>query len=342
MSDVTNYDGRLEAMAGYCETMYLNIAKVNNAFHDQTEDAYTANLPSNYFDFFGVKKVGGKTVVFNQLVSDAVSSATVNDVTLTNNGDGSYTIDGTASATAIFIMNSNVADASKAGHKIYISALPDSNMQFYVSNEDGTKEVSAQLGAGYIATATTYRGIILRIPSGNTVDNVTFYPQIHDLTLMFGAGNEPTSVSQFEAMRPATYYEYDTGSLLSFGVTEILSKDADDVTLETFSIPEEITTAEGYGWSCPGAYNYIDFDTKKFVQAVGSREYEAGDESDATVITDGINTHYKLDEPLAFDVDLPDEIITKAEAGGTLTFPNQHGDDYRIPVPVEMEYIGVA
>lgn len=37
-----------------------------------------------------------------------------------------------------------------------------------------------------------------------------------DLTLMFGAGNEPTAVAEFESMFPLSYYDYNAGSLLSF------------------------------------------------------------------------------------------------------------------------------
>ena len=75
---------------------------------------------------------------------------------------------------------------------------------------------------------------------------------------------------------------------------------------------------------------------------MGSRAYASGDESDSTVITDGTNTNYELDTPLEFDISdsLPDMEIDVV-ASGSVTFENQHGDDYRIPVPVELEYIGV-
>ena len=38
--------------------------------------------------------------------------------------------------------------------------------------------------------------------------------QLFDLTRMFGAGNEPATVEEFEALYPASYYAYDAGSLL--------------------------------------------------------------------------------------------------------------------------------
>ena len=41
---------------------------------------------------------------------------------------------------------------------------------------------------------------------------------VFDLTLMFGAGNEPATVAEFEALFPEPYYPYDPGSLLSVNV----------------------------------------------------------------------------------------------------------------------------
>lgn len=38
---------------------------------------------------------------------------------------------------------------------------------------------------------------------------------------MFGAGNEPTTVEEFEAMFPEDYYPYNAGEIVSAGVTEV-------------------------------------------------------------------------------------------------------------------------
>ena len=42
-----------------------------------------------------------------------------------------------------------------------------------------------------------------------------------DLTLMFGAGNEPSTVEEFEAMFPLSYYPYNAGTLISNDASEI-------------------------------------------------------------------------------------------------------------------------
>lgn len=71
-----------------------------------------------------------------------------------------------------------------------------------------------------------------------------------------------------------------------------------------------------------------------YVQRVGSRAYAAGDLEDSTVITDGTVTYYALATPIETDISsiLTDSTI-EVEAGGTLTFKNQHGDNFRLPVP---------
>jgi hypothetical protein len=110
---------------------------------------------------------------------------------------------------------------------------------------------------------------------------------------------------------------------------------------ETYPIPASIQALEGYGWSCPDHYNYIDYENKKFIQEVGSRAYASGDKSDSTVITDGTTTYYPLTTAVEVDISeyLTDDNLINVEAGGTLTFPNQNGTDYQIPVPSEETYM---
>lgn len=64
----------------------------------------------------------------------------------------------------------------------------------YVSRIDGTAALATSDGTAISVTGGT--------------DN------IFDLTQMFGAGNEPATVDEFEQLYPASYYPYDAGSLL--------------------------------------------------------------------------------------------------------------------------------
>ena len=55
---------------------------------------------------------------------------------------------------------------------------------------------------------------ILNAANDTTVDVKRF--QVFDLTLMFGAGNEPVNVADFEKMFPLDYYDYNTGEIIPF------------------------------------------------------------------------------------------------------------------------------
>ena len=79
---------------------------------------------------------------------------------------------------------------------------------------------------------------------------------------------------------------------------------------KSHKIPQAILNLDGYGESG----NFVDFVEKKYHK--GDRTIDISDIMGDT-----------FQEPL------------EVEAGGTLTFKNSHGDDYRIPVPSFEEYV---
>lgn len=88
--------------------------------------------------------------------------------------------------------------------------------------------------------------------------------EIFDLTVMFGAGNEPSTVEEFEKIFPNDYYPYNAGEIVSAGTEEVVVGDT------TQPIPEAIRNLPGYGWSAGTAKNYVDYENKKYVQCVNS------------------------------------------------------------------------
>lgn len=57
----------------------------------------------------------------------------------------------------------------------------------------------------------------------------------------------------------------------------------------------------------------------------------------------GVTLYYELANPIVTDISdlIPDDFLRniEVEAGGSITFKNSNGDDYRIPVPSEEEYV---
>ncbi|RGI09191.1 hypothetical protein DXD23_11285 [Ruminococcus sp. TF12-2] len=124
------------------------------------------------------------------------------------------------------------------------------------STGHGTIITNESSNAVWYYTIYVYEGV--------TYDNVKLQPQIFDLTTMFGSGNEPTSVEEFEKMFPADYYPYAVGEIVSAGTEEVVVGDT------AHPIPEAIRNLPGYGWSAGTAKNYVDYENKRYVQCVQS------------------------------------------------------------------------
>ena len=108
-------------------------------------------------------------------------------------------------------------------------------------------------------------------------------------------------------------------------------------------IPQSIQNLDGYGWSAGQAYNYVDFENKKYYKCVDKRAYQSNDDTDSNVITDGTNTYYELAEAIVTDIsDIIGDTFQEpfeVETGGSLTFKNTNGDGYRIAVPSDIQYV---
>lgn len=193
-----------------------------NLYDYQTDStsAYTKTVPSGAMPYAGLEQIGGKTIVWNQLFPDKeAGTQTTNGVTRTFNADGSVSLVGTATAS----FNTDVGfdlPASTSGHKIYLTAPSGCTSSTYHWYHNGT---SGRRQATGIYTNTWTGAWRFRIIDGAEI-NVTFYPQWIDLTAMFGSGNEPSTVEEFQQMFPAEWYPYNEGTLLSAGVTEVVSQ----------------------------------------------------------------------------------------------------------------------
>ncbi len=277
------------------------------SYEFQTDDteAYQKTVPSGA-KVANVKSIGGKTIVWNQLNLNSEKSTTKNGISFINNKDGSWTITGTCSVsddksanTPIYLFSNKFV----SGHKYLVKA----DKYFGENYGFAINGVSVPLKKAVIVN---YRfNPIIFVKEKVTVDNVTMRMNIFDLTQMFGAGNEPSTPEEFEAMFPADYYPYNAGEQMSAPVNEVIYLDTKNQET-SYPIPQAILALDGYGESG----NFVDFVEKK---------YHKGD---MTIdISDIMGDTFQ--EPLG------------VEAGGTLTFKNSHGDDYRIPVPSSEEYV---
>lgn len=222
---------------------------VTHKFETDTDTAYQKAVPTGA-KLMSVKKVGGRSIVFNQLC----------DIGLEN---FSETVSAAYHEYGICKFTANVGDkiciysgginGTYAANGAYVAGfIGETYIEFW------GKQIVQVTGNGNCIVYLRLRG------NGNTYDNVSARPEIFNLTKMFGAGNEPSTVEEFEKMFPSDYYPYNAGEIVSAGTEEVAVGDT------ACTIPEAIRNLPGYGWSAGTAKNYVDYENKRYVQCVDS------------------------------------------------------------------------
>ena len=150
---------------------------------------------------------------FNQLLNkaDFPATQTIDGVTFTNNGDGTITVNGTAETNSIeFVLMRFVP---KLNNKYLLSGCPAGGnvVKYYLAS---TPSSSVDSGSGRIFTYSSDNissgtvKIWMSVYSDITVANLTFKPQLIDLTYFENAtGKTINTVEDFQKLYP-DFYDY--------------------------------------------------------------------------------------------------------------------------------------
>lgn len=160
-----------------------------------------------------ITSLKGNTLVWNQ-ISIVPFTEVRGGVTFTRNNDNT-TLQMSGTSTSTVYKQFSEVPMTTVGHVYYVDKGADSTL-FQLYNDSGG--INTQTDRRAIGTATTQKRWYFRIPNGTTID-VTAKPMIIDLTVMFGAGNEPTTTDEFLSLFSLPNYDYNVGELLSFGGT---------------------------------------------------------------------------------------------------------------------------
>lgn len=216
-------------------------------FQSDDTDGYKKDVPPGG-KYVGLKQIGGKSLVWGQLLR--VGKHFFKSVIK----DHFYLLRGVANVT------------EKADVYGYVRPTGFTiNTQANIGKFDvGTHKINCIIQAKENNSGSNTGDANFWCGSGNaTFDNINLF----DLTAIFGAGNEPSTVEEFETMFPDDYYPYSEPEVVHAGVetVESVGKNSTNALI----IPESIRNLDGYGWSAGNVYNYVDFENKKFHKRVG-------------------------------------------------------------------------
>jgi hypothetical protein len=145
-----------------------------------------------------IEVLKGNSVVWNQQLVHRTEVFIDGGITMTQDGTGRVTVQGTA--TKNFERTIGMANIISDRYYCLLGGPQNGSTETYFLSDQATL---IDLGKGCIQKMTYNedRFFVFYVNEGVTVDLV-FSPEVHDLTQMFGAGNEPTTLEQFYEMLP--------------------------------------------------------------------------------------------------------------------------------------------
>jgi len=159
-------------------------------------------------------KYGG-LIEWNQISKTITSRIVANGITITPyQNDGYVVLDGTTMASGVISAFPPFPVISGHKYAIWGSGTAFGKGCSVYSNIGGNSAFQSA-----IKTALTTGNFVVtpRSNASVTYSSDTAYVCCCDLTVMFGEGNEPTTIEEFRAFFPNDYYPYNTGELTTVG-----------------------------------------------------------------------------------------------------------------------------
>lgn len=174
-----------------------------------------ANPEKGWLTSYKRKLYMGRNVEWNQLLDKSKFGfgQTFNGITSVNNGDGSFTLSGTSTGYYQYVLFNPISLSTDSSHKYLLGGCPPGGQWAKKWGLSGLNTIeSTDFGEGVIITGATSISPIMYVwsPAG-AVSNLTFKPQLFDLTQMFGAGNEPATPEEFWSYFDHKLYPYNPG-----------------------------------------------------------------------------------------------------------------------------------
>lgn len=190
---------------------------------------YDGNDITNQQDKATLVDIKGQTLKWNQ-IAELGNTDTTGGITVTNNRDGSLTINGTATKE----VNSFPIKSSWVNGHIYMwLGIPTGVVIYNQLYKNGSWVINLDYRSNPLIRKITSSADANRlfssqlIASGTSFNNVTYFPMEFDLTQMFGetkaeeilameTAQSGSGIAYFKSLFPLDFYPYNSGSLIPF------------------------------------------------------------------------------------------------------------------------------
>lgn len=193
---------------------------ITHQFETDTDTAYTKAVPTGA-KLMSVKSVGGRSITFNQMYKkfDYVSGGTLNCKPIFKSHKYLLRVDYSVSEnTKVYLYFRDAKYTAETNRQITKDVAAGSGKISWITSPLGEHSDGGDFGVFRMVTDSDGSQKLDTSPFSNH--------EIFDLTTMFGSGNEPSTVEEFEKIFPADYYPYNAGEIVSAGTEEIVEQGA--------------------------------------------------------------------------------------------------------------------
>ena len=246
--------------------MKLNKGQTYDILPEEGETA-SRTAPSGA-KYVSVDKVGGKSIVWNQLYCNSVlTGSTIHGVTFTPQSDGTIVVNGTPDGMDDIYYQ--ITDKFSFGDRVVLlrgcpSGGSIKTYSIYLNNNGQLVDIGSGIVAKQVNQGKAFYIRIIK-QTTTTFNNVRFKPQIIDLTKMFGStianyiysleqSQAGAGVEWFKKLFPDDYYPYSEPTIISSQTDRVDVARADGTT------SQQITTGFPVLKSAGSVYDYIDMD----------------------------------------------------------------------------------
>lgn len=204
---------------------------ITHKFETDTDTAYAKTIPTGA-KLMSVKSVGGRSIVFNQMYKkfDYVSGGTLNCKPIFKSHKYLLRVDYSVSEnTKVYLYFRAAKYTAETNRQIVKDVAAGSGKISWITSPLGEHSDGGDFGVFRLVTDSDGNQKLDTSPFSNY--------EIFDLTQMFGIGNEPTSVEEFEAMFPNNYYQYNAGEIITADTESVVAQGENLINADDYYAP---------------------------------------------------------------------------------------------------------